>query len=395
MATDLIPASKRQSALILKFADRYSLEPSRVMDVLKNTAFRVKGGEATNEQMAALLVVADQYGLNPFTREIYAFPDKQNGIVPVVGIDGWNRIANEHPQFAGEKIETPPREEWVTMNDGESKLCPPWVRVLVYRKDRDYPTDHTEYLDECYQPPRNGFVGPWQTHTKRMLEHKARIQARRIAFGFAGIYDPDEAERIVEQQAYDVEGEVVEETGEVITPAQVQAILEAIASKGRDPEAVLKSLHTSQVCSGGYETVPASQFDRVMQTITKLQPRSPKPAPVPQQAPALHQAGVEAVRETYLAETQVEVEATQEPYPGQPAAECPDEQDEAFLESTSVVPVSAKRKAVTARAKDLDEVTYGMLLAKHGVESITKATSEQCDALLADIERMQPRAGVA
>ncbi len=36
--------------------------------------------------MAALMIVADQYGLNPFTREIFAFPDKQNGIVPVVGV---------------------------------------------------------------------------------------------------------------------------------------------------------------------------------------------------------------------------------------------------------------------------------------------------------------------
>jgi hypothetical protein len=31
-----------------------------------------------------------------------------------------------------------------------------------------------------------------------MLRHKAMIQAARYAFGFAGIYDPDEAERIAE-----------------------------------------------------------------------------------------------------------------------------------------------------------------------------------------------------
>ncbi|WP_032251724.1 recombinase RecT, partial [Escherichia coli] len=43
-------------------------------------------------QFIALLIVANQYGLNPWTKEIYAFPDKQNGIVPVVGVDGWSRI---------------------------------------------------------------------------------------------------------------------------------------------------------------------------------------------------------------------------------------------------------------------------------------------------------------
>ena len=51
--------------------------------------------------MTALCVVAQQYGLNPFTRELYAFPDRNNGIVPVVGVDGWSRIINDNPQFDG------------------------------------------------------------------------------------------------------------------------------------------------------------------------------------------------------------------------------------------------------------------------------------------------------
>jgi len=53
-------------------------------------------GEVTNEQMLALLVVADQYRLNPFLNELYAFPDKKGGITPIVGVDGWSRIINDH-----------------------------------------------------------------------------------------------------------------------------------------------------------------------------------------------------------------------------------------------------------------------------------------------------------
>jgi len=85
--------------LIQKFAERFSVDSEKVIDILKATAFRQKAGSApvTDEQMMALLIVADQYDLNPFTREIYAFPDKQNGIVPVVGVDGWSRIINQHP----------------------------------------------------------------------------------------------------------------------------------------------------------------------------------------------------------------------------------------------------------------------------------------------------------
>lgn len=147
-----------------------------LVQVLKSTAFK---GSATNEQFIALMLVADQYNLNPFTKEIYAFPDKANGITPVVGVDGWSRIINSHPQFDGMKFEFE--------DNGESCTC------QIFRKDRNHPISITEYLDECKRD-----TSPWKSHPKRMLRHKAMIQAARLAFGFAGIYDPDEAERIVE-----------------------------------------------------------------------------------------------------------------------------------------------------------------------------------------------------
>jgi hypothetical protein len=148
---------------------------NEVIPILKATAF--KGG-ATDAQLTALLVVSQQYGLNPFTKEIYAFPDKHNGIVPVVGVDGWARIINEHPQFDGLDFE----------QDDKSCTC------VIHRKDRAHPIRITEWMDECC---RAG-TGPWQSHPKRMLRHKALIQCARLAFGFVGIYDQDEAERIVE-----------------------------------------------------------------------------------------------------------------------------------------------------------------------------------------------------
>lgn len=63
--------------LIQRFAERFSVDPNKLFDTLKATAFKQRDGSApTNEQMMALLVVADQYGLNPFTKEIFAFPDR-------------------------------------------------------------------------------------------------------------------------------------------------------------------------------------------------------------------------------------------------------------------------------------------------------------------------------
>ncbi|STU11464.1 phage recombination protein Bet [Klebsiella pneumoniae] len=78
------------STMAGKLASRLGMDAGTdLMNTLKNTAF--KGGNVTDEQFTALLIVANQYGLNPWTKEIYAFPDK-GGIVPVVGVDGWARI---------------------------------------------------------------------------------------------------------------------------------------------------------------------------------------------------------------------------------------------------------------------------------------------------------------
>lgn len=202
------PQAERPS-LIRKFAGKFSIDPAKLMDILKATAFKQRDGkEPTDEQMAALLVVADQYGLNPFTKEIFAFPDKQSGIIPVVGVDGWSRIINEHPQADG--IEFRQSDEMVQMPD--AKPCPAWIECVIYRKDRKHETAVREYLDETYRPPfatqsGNKISGPWQTHTKRLLRHKSLIQAGRIVFGFAGIYDEDEAARIIEGQVVDVPAE--------------------------------------------------------------------------------------------------------------------------------------------------------------------------------------------
>ncbi len=158
-------------------AKRFELgDGAGLIETLKATAFNVKVSDA---QMTALLIVANQYGLNPWTKEIYAFPDKNNGIVPVVGVDGWARIINGNAQFDGMEFE----------QDDDKCTC------KIYRKDRGRPTSVTEYMKECKRPG----IGPWASHPMRMLRHKAMIQCARLSFGFGGIYDQDEAERIVEK----------------------------------------------------------------------------------------------------------------------------------------------------------------------------------------------------
>lgn len=177
MASNALTVSNFTSSLATKLAERFGMEANpEIIDVLKKTAFK---GDVSDAQMGALLVVANQYGLNPWVKEIYAFPDK-GSIVPVVGVDGWARIVNDHPQYDGVEFEM--------AADGSECTC------KIYRKDRSKPTVTTEYFAECKRSTQ-----PWQSHPRRMLRHKAFMQCGRLAFGFTGIYDRDEAEAIIEK----------------------------------------------------------------------------------------------------------------------------------------------------------------------------------------------------
>lgn len=171
---------------------------------LKATAFR---GQVSDGQMTALLVVANQYGLNPWTRELFAFPDKNNGIVPVVSVDGWSRIINSQPQFDGIEF------------DQSDQEC----TCRIYRKDRSHPTVITEYMAEC----RRG-TAPWGSHPRRMLRHKAMIQCARIAFGYGGIFDQDEGERIIDGEVVEVCATGPEQTN---TQSRSQALKDRVKAR--------------------------------------------------------------------------------------------------------------------------------------------------------------------
>jgi len=157
-------------------ANRYGMEPAPFEQTLRKT---VVPDNCTREEFAAFLVVANEYNLNPITREIYAFPKKGGGIQPIVSIDGWMNLMNSHPQMDGLEFDD-------NIQDGNLVS----ISCRIWRKDRTHPIVVTEYMAECYRDTQ-----PWKQWKRRMLRHKSAIQAARYAFGFAGIMDVDEAER--------------------------------------------------------------------------------------------------------------------------------------------------------------------------------------------------------
>lgn len=164
-------------SLIVAMAGQYQMDPSQFAKTVRATCMP---NTASDEEFAAFLMVAKQYDLNPVTREIYAFPKKGGGIQPIVGIDGWMNLINSHPSCDG--------MEFDDQFDEKGALAS--ITCRIHRKDRKHPTMVTEYMSECKRPTE-----PWQKWPARMLRHKAAIQCARYAFGFAGIIDPEEAER--------------------------------------------------------------------------------------------------------------------------------------------------------------------------------------------------------
>lgn len=175
-------AETPRRSLIADMAARYGMEADAFELTVRETC-SPKGRDSkplTKAEFAAFLLVAKEYGLNPLTKEIYAFPAKGGGIVPVLSIDGWVSLVNSHNQCDGFEFEMEHDDK------GNLVAC----TCHMYRKDRSRPVSVTEYLSECKRPTE-----PWKME-HRMLRHKAMIQAARYAFGFSGIYDEDEAEKI-------------------------------------------------------------------------------------------------------------------------------------------------------------------------------------------------------
>lgn len=160
-------------------ARHFDMDKAHFLQVMKATV--MKGANVSNEDVAAFCLVAKEHGLNPFTKEIFAFPTG-GAIQPIVSVDGWMKLINGHKDFDG--------MDFIDVRDGDKLVS---ITCRMYRKGRSHPVEVTEYMSECARPSPT-----WKQWPARMLRHKAAIQAARYAFGFAGIMEPDEAERILD-----------------------------------------------------------------------------------------------------------------------------------------------------------------------------------------------------
>jgi hypothetical protein len=237
---------KRQTlSVLLDMATRYGMEPAAFEATVRATCSPTgkDSRPLTREEFAAFLLVAKQYGLNPLTKEIYAYPRRDGGIVPVVSVDGWINLINSHPQCDG----------WETIENHDEKGGLVSVTTIMHRKDRKVPTTKTEYLAECVRD-----TIPWKMK-HRMLGHKSLIQCGRQAFGFAGIQDDDEARDTIANEAQ------ADRVRPPAPPPMVAAGNAALAIEHKTPMMVINGVPLE---SAG--TVDVDRGDEVIWTETEV-----------------------------------------------------------------------------------------------------------------------------
>jgi hypothetical protein len=117
-----------------------------------------------------LLRLASKHLLDPLSDEISIIETKE-GFLPFITIDGWAKLMNQHPQYAGMSLREP--------TESNNQL-PAWMECTIYRNDRILPIVVKEYIEEVMTNHPS-----WQQMPRRMLRHRVIQQCARLAFGIS------------------------------------------------------------------------------------------------------------------------------------------------------------------------------------------------------------------
>ena len=117
-----------------------------------------------------LLRLASKYQLDPLSDEVNLLETKE-GYLPFITIDGWAKLINQHPQYAG-----------MSLRDSTELIegIPTWMECTIYRNDRILPIVIKEYFEEVRTDHPS-----WQQMPRRMLRHRVIQQCARLALGIS------------------------------------------------------------------------------------------------------------------------------------------------------------------------------------------------------------------
>jgi hypothetical protein len=118
-----------------------------------------------------LLRLANKYRLDPLSDEITLLQNQDQTYQPFITIDGWSKLMNDHPQYAGMSL-----RDSTELIDG----IPAWIECTIYRNDRILPIVIKEYYEEVKTDHPS-----WQQMPRRMLRHRVIQQCTRLALNIS------------------------------------------------------------------------------------------------------------------------------------------------------------------------------------------------------------------
>jgi hypothetical protein len=118
-----------------------------------------------------LLRLANKYRLDPLSDEIALLQNQDQTYQPFITIDGWSKLMNDHPQYAGMSL-----RDSTELIDG----IPAWMECTIYRNDRILPIVIKEYYEEVKTDHPS-----WQQMPRRMLRHRVIQQCARLALNIS------------------------------------------------------------------------------------------------------------------------------------------------------------------------------------------------------------------
>jgi RecT family len=137
----------------------------QIQDQELQTWFKLQAN-APIQSLLHLIRTANLYDLDPLQEELVLTQYLQGWQVSI-SIDGWLKIINRHPHFAGIAFKESPQ----TRDE-----LPVWMECTISRTDRSIPTTVREYFSEVQQ---DGEL--WKKMPRRMLHHRTLQQCARIA----------------------------------------------------------------------------------------------------------------------------------------------------------------------------------------------------------------------
>ena len=123
-----------------------------------------------------------KYRLDPLSDEIMLFKNPEGQYQTLITIDGWMKLINQDPQFAGMTFKESPELELG---------IPLWMECSIYRHDRILPITVKEYSSEIKTEHLL-----WKTMPRRMLRHRSIQQCARLAFSIHNADQPSNFEKV-------------------------------------------------------------------------------------------------------------------------------------------------------------------------------------------------------